>query len=508
MRLSSADYSTQTDENFSYDATGNRTNTGYVTGENNRLLRDATFDYTYDNEGNLTLQTNRTTGEVTEYRFDHRNRMTHTERRSAGGIILVSADYRYDAMDRRIGKTVDTDGAGPQTPVTTNTVYDGQHAWADYNSSGIVQTRYLFGDGSDEIIARWRSGAGTAWYLTDHLGTVHDLTNAAGSIISTLTYDSFGRIVNATNPANIDRFTYTGREFDSESGLYYYRARYYSPSLGRFISEDTIGFAGGDANLYRYVGNSPTHANDPSGNLATLEKAVLIGASVGGAFGAGCSFLESWAEGTLNEPAVWKTIASNAFVGALNGVAIGGGLTMTLLLKAVTFRAIGAAATAYFVTNSFIHRAVQIRDSYDGWRAGRPNQGAVLFANSVCGAVEVLTLAIGAARLTPNPRGNLTNRKGALGEIAVRALYRLGEKVEIIVGGRKLKPDGINLAERTLSEVKDVASQSFDRQLRDYLSYAKANKLEFHLYVRPTTYLTQPLQRAILAGDIVLRHIP
>ncbi len=72
------------------------------------------------------------------------------------------------------------------------------------------------------------------------------------------------------------RFGYTGREFDQETGLYYYRSRYYDATVGRFVSEDSIGFAGGDSNLYRYVGNSSTNAIDPTGNLSaelTLLKA-------------------------------------------------------------------------------------------------------------------------------------------------------------------------------------------------------------------------------------------
>src|SRR5690606_15572785 len=82
---------------------------------------------------------------------------------------------------------------------------------------------------------------------------------------NTITYDSFGNIVVQTNAAAGDRFTYTGREFDSELDLYYYRARYYDAHLGRFLSQDPIGFGAGDANLYRYVGNQPLIYVDPSG---------------------------------------------------------------------------------------------------------------------------------------------------------------------------------------------------------------------------------------------------
>ncbi len=86
-----------------------------------------------------------------------------------------------------------------------------------------------------------------------------------GTVLDAITYDSFGRVVSETNPAAGDRFQYTGREYDAELGLYYYRARYYDPSTGRFLAEDPLSFAAGDSNLYRYVGNTPTLYTDPSG---------------------------------------------------------------------------------------------------------------------------------------------------------------------------------------------------------------------------------------------------
>ena len=102
------------------------------------------------------------------------------------------------------------------------------------------------------------------------------MTDALGFIVNDYTYDSYGRI-ETSSEAVANPFTYTAREFDSESGLYYYRARYYEPDSGRFLSEDPIGFAGGDVNLYRYVRNSPINFRDPLG-LETLP----LGDPVGG----------------------------------------------------------------------------------------------------------------------------------------------------------------------------------------------------------------------------------
>jgi len=103
------------------------------------------------------------------------------------------------------------------------------------------------------------------WYLSDHLGTVRDLADAAGEVLDHIVYDSFGNVLAESNPAAGDRFRFTGREFDAATGQYYYRARYYDGTIGRFTSEDPLGLSAGDVNLYRYVSNRPTAASDPSG---------------------------------------------------------------------------------------------------------------------------------------------------------------------------------------------------------------------------------------------------
>ncbi len=110
-----------------------------------------------------------------------------------------------------------------------------------------------------------RSGQ-SYFYQTDFLGSVRKLTNAAGTVVNSYDYDAFGNFeVRSETVAN--PYTYTAREFDPESGLHFYRARYYNPATGRFLSEDPIGLESGDANAYRYVFNSPVNLTDPSGKL-------------------------------------------------------------------------------------------------------------------------------------------------------------------------------------------------------------------------------------------------
>lgn len=109
---------------------------------------------------------------------------------------------------------------------------------------------------------RSSNGTNVSYFLADHLGSTNGLTDATGSLTATQSYDSFG---NPTNPTFSSRYQFTGREFDPATGLQYSRARFYDPKIGRFISEDPIGFNGRDFNLYGYVWNSPTGYTDPLG---------------------------------------------------------------------------------------------------------------------------------------------------------------------------------------------------------------------------------------------------
>ena len=160
---------------------------------------------------------------------------------------------------------MDGDGAGPADPDQVWTVYDGANPYMDFDGEGQLQARYLYGPGIDELFARIGTGEDPEWFLTDRLGSVRQIVDASGTVLDDIGYDSFGGILSETNPVEGDRFKFTGREYCQELGLYYYRARWYDPAVGRFISQDPIGFQAGDPNLYRYVGNAPGDGTDPNG---------------------------------------------------------------------------------------------------------------------------------------------------------------------------------------------------------------------------------------------------
>jgi RHS repeat-associated protein len=131
------------------------------------------------------------------------------------------------------------------------------------DQSGNVLARYTASQNIDEPLAELRSGT-TTYYSQDGLGSVTSLTTSAGALGDPYTYDSFGEVAGSTGSI-ANRFQYTGREFDSETGLYYYRARYYDPSAGRFLNEDPLRYFAGGVNFYTYVGQNPVNLADPFG---------------------------------------------------------------------------------------------------------------------------------------------------------------------------------------------------------------------------------------------------
>jgi RHS repeat-associated protein len=137
---------------------------------------------------------------------------------------------------------------------------------AEYDVSNVLQRKYIYGPAVDEpigLIEAAGSYAGTYYYHFDALGSVTALTNSSGNTVEVYDYDVYGR-VGATDASHPNRFMFTGREYDKETGLYYYRARYYNPQIGRFLQTDPIGYKDG-MNWYRYCGNNPVQNTDPSG---------------------------------------------------------------------------------------------------------------------------------------------------------------------------------------------------------------------------------------------------
>jgi RHS repeat-associated protein len=176
--------------------------------------------------------------------WDARNRL--------GSMNNASASFQYDAFGRRVSKSF--------LGTSTTFLYDGANIVQEL--SGSTPLANLLSGGIDEVFTR-TDASGSAGYLSDALGSTVALADGTGAARTQYTYEPFGN-TSISGTATTSSYDYTGRELDP-TGLYYYRARYYDPSTGRFISEDPIGFLGGSASLYSYVANSPQNFVDPRG---------------------------------------------------------------------------------------------------------------------------------------------------------------------------------------------------------------------------------------------------
>ena len=251
-QLQTAKQGSTTMETYTYDDVGNRLSSlgvsPYQYNSSNELSSLPNVGYTYDNNGSTKTRTD-TTG-ITTYTWDFENRLSSVALPGSGGTV----SFKYDPFGRRVQKT--------STSGTTNYLYDGPNAIEEVDPNGAVLARYIQGAGIDEPIAMLRSSA-TSYYEADGLGSVSSLSNTAGALANTYTYDSFGKLTASTGSI-VDPFQYTGREFDNETGMYYYRARYYYQNVGRFISEDPLRFRAA-INFYPYVLNNPVRWRDPDG---------------------------------------------------------------------------------------------------------------------------------------------------------------------------------------------------------------------------------------------------
>jgi RHS repeat-associated protein len=252
--------------NYTWDGAGNRTSGGFSLGANvgNQLATDGTWTYSYDAEGNEVQKSKGPNAETWVYTYDEANHLlTAEDRPTPTAAASVHIDYKYDALGQRVERDVTIGG---NTTIQRYGYDDQGNVWADLdgNNNNALQTRRLYGDGVDQVVARlqYSTTVSVAWYLTDREGSVRDLMDNNGAPLGRQAFDGFGQVLGTPLP---DRYGYTGRERDEYTGLQYNLARWYDPATGRWTSRDPLEFEAGDTNLYRYAGNNPTNASDPSG---------------------------------------------------------------------------------------------------------------------------------------------------------------------------------------------------------------------------------------------------
>lgn len=282
-----------TSETYDYDPVGNRLNgperhIAYTYGTNNELLKREHTKFTYDKNGNMVANGQHRHGDEHHgrdndlhdgkrwaYTYDFENRLIKAEKKQGHEATIVT--FKYDPFGRRIEKRINEGENCRDEDVVVHTyVYDGQAIILENEVSGegrhkrTETTKYVHGPGIDEPLAMTR-GNEVYYYHADGLGSVVVLTDKKQKIVENYEYNPFGNLKGDTKPTQ--PFTYTSREWDKETGLYYYRARYYDPMVGRFISKDPIGFRGG-TNIYAYVQNNPVNWIDPTGLLCTYSQSA------------------------------------------------------------------------------------------------------------------------------------------------------------------------------------------------------------------------------------------
>jgi RHS repeat-associated protein len=221
-RLTAATHTNQTNESYTFDDVGNRTashqGSSYSYQPFNRLVDGNGSSFSYDASGNLISKSDAAGNWI--YTWDYENRLKQAA--LSGGVTV---NYTYDALGRRVQRSSSSGSV-------KKFVFDGVEVVRDLNTDLTVAADYLNGQGLDDKLRQ--ISAGTAeYYLLDHLGSTRAWMNSSGNISASFSYDSFGNVTGGPAPTG---YGYAGRELDADTGLMYYRARWYDPEQGRFLS--------------------------------------------------------------------------------------------------------------------------------------------------------------------------------------------------------------------------------------------------------------------------------
>ncbi|MBL8868680.1 MAG: putative Ig domain-containing protein [Planctomycetaceae bacterium] len=272
-QLVDAFFSGQDDEHYEYDLNGNRTRSvvgsevrNYTTGVGNRLLSDGVSDYEYDGEGNLISRKSKRSNEQIHFTVNHTAGIV-TSHSTELNLFEGDIEYSYDAFNRRYIRSVSS-GSDQYF------LFNGSDHWLI--SDDIGKRFSIYSNKRDQLLANQEDGL-NQWALTDLVGTLRDKVDSDGVVTESFKFTSFGALVDGIE----SKYSiFAGRDLDPSTGLIHFRSRDYDPKTGVFASPDSIGFSGRDANLRRFVFNSPANFMDPTGNTAISTYAFVSNVSM------------------------------------------------------------------------------------------------------------------------------------------------------------------------------------------------------------------------------------
>jgi RHS repeat-associated protein len=337
---------------FTYDLTGNRLSqtvdgvtTNYTYNSLDQMLTAGSVQYEYDGRGNLKKEIDGS--QIAQYNYDAANRLASVI--TPDGMTITNS---FDADGRRVKQTVNAQ--------VTTYLWDETSLYGDVvlETTGGVNTSYTLA--GTQLISQTRNGS-ISFYLQDGQGSTRALTNSAGAVTDTYSYTAYGEIYNQTG-TTANNYLYTGQQFDQSTGLYSLRARFYNPSWGRFLSQDTwaVNYSNPiELNRYGYTANNPINGMDPSGlfladyalnAFSKLEAArgfVALGMATGAIYG--------YVSASLCGGSVAWGIASGAVMGGVSAI----GMTLA-----------PAFTAAAGVTASVIGTGMAFNDiAQHGWNA-------------------------------------------------------------------------------------------------------------------------------------------
>lgn len=434
----------------------------------------------------------------------------------------VQVEYKYDALGRRIAKTVDPDGS----PTTTEYYYDGPRVIEERDGGGSVQATYVYGRFVDEVLSMQRSGS-DFYYHQDDLFNVTAVTNDSGTVVERYEYGAFGEpsffdgsdtSIGGTAIGN--EYLFNGRRCDPETGLYYFRTRYMDPQAGRFIGRDRIGLYGDPNNLgngQAYVGNNPWTFVDPFGDQRRLDD-FLDELENDPARGGGSALSTSTRLGT----GISGQAASNPRVREV--LEIGAGIDAALNLTPEDRENVEALVS--FVPVAGIGADIDLvrKDLQRGKRL-QAAIGAIgilpVAGDLVAGGARVLRNAdrFGEAAGTTARVGADLARASEPAEKAVSELLGIPRNVgrgRVIVPGSG--PGGFRVPDfdpartiatrGTIVEVKDVQRLSISPQLKDLAAEAIARDVQLEIFTNAPAPLRGELARLIEQRRVILTPLP